>query len=554
MVALIFLWVQSRRAKGLSVSFEAPDQVLIGSPFEISVNISNDSRSVLRDARLSLILPDEIVFVGEPREKNIIHKDIGNLGVGSLAQEKFRLMTLSGENTIKKIQAGVIYSPASLGSKFEQKSEADLTIGGFGLPLDIVTPTKVFSGEDFETVISFKNVSDADYLDLKMNIVYPPNFNFLKASVELENSHREWPLGDLRRGSDNELKINGNLIGPDNAFFNFEVSIEVGFKNQRYTITANTATVSISPSPLSLRIGLNDDPNYVAKLGDFLHYTITYVNNTDIGLRDATIRAQLKGDMFDFSSLATQATFRSVDNTLVWNVSNASALALIAPGESGTVIFDIKTKQNYPIRRLNDKNFTLQIFAQIESPTVPVFVAAKKTINSLSYETKVAGQIKVDAKAYFRDAAAGIINEGPFPPRVSQPTQFTIHWVVTNFSTDVSEVKAKAFLGPNVRFTGVAKSNTGILPVYDAQTQEMTWEIDKIIATKGVVGDPLEAIFQVEAVPSRANVFWPLIQETAIVASDAFTGLDLVSKDAPVTTALPDDPTVVSVQQGIVKE
>lgn len=537
----------------MKIDFDAPDQVLVGAPFEIAVNISNDSRNVLKSARLSLTLPAGIAFVDEPEENNSAHKEIGNVGAGGLAQEKFRLLVLSGENTIKTIQASVIYSPTSLGSKFEQEAELDLAVGGFGLPLDIVTPTKVFSGEDFETVISFKNVSDADYADLKMDIEYPPNFNFVKSSAELENNHREWHLGDLRRGSTNELKITGNLIGPDNAFFNFGVKIEADFAGQRHSITANTATVSIAASPLSLKISLNDDPNYIAKAGAFLHYTITYINNTDIGLRDAIVRAQLKGEMFDLTSISTRAAFRSTDNTLIWNVSNVPALASIPPGESGTVTFDIKVKQNYPIRRLNDKNFTLQVHAQIESPSVPIFVAAKKTINSLSYETQVAGQVKVDAKAYFRDASAGIINEGAFPPRINQPTQFTIHWLVTNFSTDVSGAKARAFLGPNVRFTGVAKSNTGVLPIYDAQTQEMTWEIDKIIATKGVVGNPLEAVFQVEAVPSRTNVFWPLIQETTLVASDDFTGLDLSATDALITTALPDDPTVVS-QQGIVKE
>ena len=85
----------------MGIDFDGPDQVLVGVPFEISVNISNDSSSVLRDARLNLSLPEGMGFVGKSEDKNVEFKDIGNLGEGSLAQEKFQFMVLSGENTVE---------------------------------------------------------------------------------------------------------------------------------------------------------------------------------------------------------------------------------------------------------------------------------------------------------------------------------------------------------------------------------------------------------------------------------------------------------------------
>ena len=551
LVFLVFLGIQSRRAKGLNISFQAPEQILLGVPFEVSVNVSNDSKSILKEVRLSLTLPEGIVFVGQPAEKNIDYKEIGNLGVGSLTQERFQLLALTGENSVKTVQANVNYLPTSLGSRFEKNESLDLITGGFGLPIDIVTPTKIFSGEDFETVISFKNSAEADFSNLKLIIDYPPSFNFVKSTAELEDNHREWLLGDLRKGSENEFKIIGNVIGPDNTFFNLKVSIESEFFNETYVISANTATISIAPSPLSLEINLNEDPDYLAKPGDLLRYTIAYVNNTDVGLKDAVVRAKLTGAMFDFSTLDTDASYRSLDNTLVWNASNAPDLALIPAGGSGSVDFDIRVKNSYPIKRLNDKNFTLGILAEIESPTVPYFVAAKKTVNSLKLETKVTGQVKVDAKAYFRDATAGILNEGPFPPKVNRATNFTVHWLITNYGTDISGIEVKAFLGPNVKMTNLTKSNTGSVPAYNAQTQEVSWQIDKIIATKGLLGSPPEAIFQVEVIPSQAGNYWPLIQGTSLKATDDFTGISLTAVDSAITTLLPDDRTVLS-SQGIV--
>jgi len=547
----LFFWYQSRSGQKLNITFEAPPQVLIGVPFDFKVNISNESKSVLREAQLTITLPSGMAFLGKSPEKNVEYKTIGSLGAGSLTQESFRLIVLNDPNSVKLIATTLSYLPVSLGARFEKNLNYDLAVGGFGLPIDIVTPTKVFSGEDFETVISFQNVSGQDYDNLNLHLDYPPSFKFVKSTVELENNNRDWDLGGLHKGSKNSFKITGNLIGPDNAFFNLGVSIEAELLNQKYTISSQTATLSISPSPLSLQILLNENPDYIAHPNDLLHYVLTYTNNTDIGLRDVIIKAKLKGDMFDFAAIDSNGYYSAPDHSLTWNASNEPGLAVIEAGESGSVGFRIRVKDTYPIRRLNDKNFVLQVEAQIESPTVPYFVAAKKTISMLKYETKVAGKIKIDARAYFRDAASGIVNDGVFPPRVGKPTQFTVHWLLTNYGTDVSNVEVKAFLGPNVRLTGVIKSNIGTVPTYNEQAQEVTWNIDRIIATKGVISAPLEAIFQIEAIPSQAGNDWLLLQTTTVTATDEFTGETLKDSDFNLTTALPDDKTVTP-QQGIV--
>ena len=205
---------------------------------------------------------------------------------------------------------------------------------------------------------------------------------------------------------------------------------------------------------------------------------------------------------------------------------------------------------------MSDKNFTLKAKATIESPTVPSFVQATKTFSLASLETKVAGQVFIDTKAYFRDAASGIVNKGPFPPRINQPTQYTIHWLITNYATDIQNVTLKAFLGPNVKFTGVVKSSAGTsVPLYNDRTQEMTWTLAKVPATAGVISKPIEAIFQVSATPSSSDLgtFMPLVQETSLTAVDEFTNLELTGNDLPVTTQLPDDTTVIS-GQGIVAQ
>ncbi|OGY63072.1 MAG: hypothetical protein A2745_01455 [Candidatus Harrisonbacteria bacterium RIFCSPHIGHO2_01_FULL_44_13] len=550
-----FFWFQSRSNQGLDLQINAPDEVLIGVPFDLEINVTNDSGGILKDSKLSLAIPEDVVFVGSAVGKTVEYKTLGNLGVGNLTKESFKLMALGEENSLRQIEATLSYLPTSLGSRFEIVKKIDLEAGQFGLVVDLTAPEKVFSGEDFEIAASYKNVSGIDLSGLILKMEYPPTFNFIESSLEPDAGNNVWNLGDLRRGSEMEFKIKGNLIGPDDSFFDLRASLEANFLGKTYVISGKSANVSISPSPLSLRIFLNEDPDYVAGPGDVLNYSLAYANNTDVALRDVVIEAKLIGEMFDLKTLNTNGITRSGENALVWNASNLPELAVLPVGASGTVNFQTKVANSYPIKRLSDKNFVLKAEAQIESPTVPYFVGARKTVGLAKLETKVAGQIKVDTKVYFRDAASGILNKGPMPLKAGQPTQFTAHWFITNFGTDVSGVEVRAFLEGNVRMIAdKTKSNSGALPVYNERTQEVVWLIDRIPATKGVIGDPLEAIFQIEAMPSAnlAGTYMPLIKNSSITATDDFTGLKLSGSDLAATTALPDDPTV-GPQGGIVK-
>jgi len=416
-------------------------------------------------------------------------------------------------------------------------------------------PKRVFSGEDFDIKISARNISDVDFSGLELKLEYPPTFTYKKATLEPDTGNNVWDLGGLMEGSETSFVITGNVIGPDNAFFDFKADIETIILGRPYTINRRSAVLSISPSPLSIAISLNENPEYIASAGDNLNYTIIYANHTDVGLRDVIIKAKLVGEMFDFTTLDTNASFRATDNTLTWSAANTPELTLLAPGATGMVEFNLKAKETYPIRRLSDKNFMIRVEAEIESLTVPYFVTAEKTVGMAKLENKVSGKIAITTKVFFRDAVSGILNKGPFPPRVNQPTNYAIHWLITNYSTDVSNIEVKAFLGRNVKFTGNAKSNINILPIYNERTQEMTWTIDKIAATKGVIDKPIEAIFQVEATPSVDQVgqYITLIQETRLRATDLFTNQALTSNYFEVTTSLPDDLTILG-QSGLVQQ
>ncbi len=551
---LVFLWYQSHTAQGLTLGLIVPERVLIGVPFDLKVTLSNDSSNVLNDARLKLFLPDGVIFAGESEDKRLRAKPLGNLGAGSSSEETISLLALDGENTLQAVRATVDYLPTSLGGRFERTEKAAFTIFGQSVAVDMTPPKKIFSGEDFEFEVVYKNISTEDIPTLALTLDYPNAFKLVSSSIAPEPGSSTWKIFDLKPGVEGRFKLKGRLIGPENAFYDLVIRAERDFSGRVYLVRSTQAAIAIAPSPLAFSIDLNSDPNYIVQPGDDLNYVLRYRNGTDVALKDVIIRARLLGEMFDLTQLISDASLRASDNTLIWTAGVAPELALLQPGASGSVTFRLRALQQYPIKRFSDRNFTLRISAEIESPTVPRFVGSSKTTTLVKLESKVAGRVAISAQAFFRDAASGILNKGSLPLAVGNATQFTLHWKVTNFSTDVRDLTLRASLGGNVRATGVIKSNGATTPTYNERTQELAWNIPKIGATKGVLDEPLEAIIQVEAIPGLNQVgqYLKLLQLTSGSATDDFTGQKIEFQAPEVTTLLASDPTVQS-NQGVVK-
>lgn len=550
-----FLYYRLTGSQNVTLEVALPADVQVGVPFRAVVNYGNNSGNVIRNAKLSLELPSGVILLGGVEGQLFITKDIGDIGDGSLSQELYNLVVVSGENSIKEFSARLSYQRQGLGSVFEERDRANLAVKEPGVSIDLVMPTQILSGEQFAIQVKYRNISQADFSGLRLQLDYPSNFEYKNSTLSPNTGNSLWILGDLPSGSEGEFTVNGVVYGLSNSFFNISARLTMTLLGRTYEINRRSGSLSIAPSPLEFSLALQEDQNYVARLDDDLTYVLNYKNNSGVGLADVIVTAKLVGDMFDFTTLSREAglDFNSITNTITWNAARVPGLRILPAGQSGSLSFTIRTKKEFPIRRLGDKNFTLKVEAQIESPTVPPGVAAAKTVSLAQIENKVAGKLDILSQAFFRDASSGILNSGLMPPRVNQPTQYTIHWKLTNYSTDMRNIEVRAFLEPGVNWTGQVKSNVDTQPVFNERTREVVWLIDSIPATKGVIGLPTEAIFQIQATPSiiHLNKYQPLVGQTTVRAFDAFVNLETQSVAQSVSTALPDDPTVGS-QQGVV--
>jgi hypothetical protein len=526
---------------GLLLEFNGPESVPVGMLFDLEVGINNSSGQILNNAKLLLSLPKGMVFVGRAADENIVSRKVGNVGIGSLTTEKFQLLVLKGKKgDLRNITATIDYSPSGIKTRFQKRSKWQLLITGDAFKLEGQLPAKITSGKVVELKISYENTSPIGLEDLVLKIKYPKAFQFQRATLSPDVGNNEWFLGGLRAGSANDFIVIGKLVGPESGFFDFKVIVTTKLGGRKYVISQKVINTAIKVAPIDLKILANNSADHVVKTNEKINYSIQYRYLTRSQGNNPVVTAKLSGKMFDFDSLKIE------DNGQLDSRTNIIAWQLDDGVQSGSVNFSIKTKSQYPIRRIGDRNFVLKVESQFED-------SVHATISRS--ETKVIGQVEIEARGYFRDAKGKVVNSGSLPPQVGKPIEFSIHWDITNYATDVGDIRVSTRLPSYVKFVGVKSKTNGSFSLDEDSPEFLIWKIDKISATKGVISRPTTAIFQIRAVPIKEMVgkHMSLTGVTNIHVTDKFTNTSLSNSDDALTTQLPDDSTL-SASDGIVVE
>ena len=546
----------SLRQINVSLNVPTADQQ-IGVPFVVGVTVTNDSNSALNNVRVTTALPAGLVLAGNHNER-VIEDDMSQLQAGASFNRTYTLIAVPVSSyNAENLVSTVYYSPQSITAVFNKSTTVAVNVANPNFTLNLTTATTtVFSGENFSLTAAYANNGTSTVSDLKLEFDYPSGYAPISANPTTTSSQPVWDLGQVPNGGGGQVTVTGQASLPDNSNFPMAASLVGTVDGQDYVLTSQTVNMTIAQSPLSLSISLNGgDPNQTIYPGETLNYVLTYANNTPSTFSNINLKAQVLGSMLNWGTLQTNGSFSGYNNTITWSHTTLSQLSSLGANASGTVSFSVSLDSSYPIRYLNDKDFTVTVKAQASSPTVPYLINAGQTQTLAMSEAKVAGQIAVKSAGYFRDAASGIVNTGPWPPKVGQATEYSIHWSVVNYATDVSNLTVQAQLPPGVTFVGAAQNNSSSTLVYDQSTNSVVWQIGNLPATTGLLTTPPQVVFQVSATPqaSDAGNYMTILGETDASATDAFAGGTLTASSSPITTLLPSDPTV-SVGQGIVQQ
>jgi hypothetical protein len=215
------------------------------------------------------------------------------------------------------------------------------------------------------------------------------------------------------------------------------------------------------------------------------------------------------------------------------------------PGQEGEVHFTVPVKASIPVQSSNDKSFSFNAIARMDSPDIPTSEGSNKIIAGNEVSVKLNSKLLLSETGFYNDPE--IANTGPLPLQVGQETTFTMRVKTGSVSNDVTNAAVVVTLAPGVKW----KNN--FLPKdsnvsFNDRTSELTWNIGTMPAGMGVITGQKELIFQIGIIPSQVQAgSYPLLfKKTVFAADDSFTKQKISAELGEKTSDLTEDISVGS--------
>lgn len=527
-----------------SLEIYSPLQTQRGVPFEARVEVTNETERPI-SGTLKISLSSGLLQSGETLE---IEEAISEIPAQGVYEKKIPLYAVGDIGANEKISAEFSDGDNTT------SNEKEIYIRESGIRL--TAEKKQIQGENskFELTVKYENVSGVSFKDASIELRYPNAFSFVSASPSPSEGKGVWRLGEVKNKSEGTIVIIGTLAQSGVSSVGVPVLFKTSVDGEQFTLAETSALLSATQSPILISIKGEGKEDYIARAGAPAPYVFHITNNTDAGLADVVVLVTLNSPMFDFAKVTTQGTYNSAEHTVRFTAAQVSKLRALSAKDSVDVSVSAGLLKDFPMKTENDKNYTLKGTVEVTSPTVPHNSTADKTFVLVPFEHKVAGNATIMAQAWRKDPW-GMINGGTLPLTPNKPTQYTVHWTLKNYATDLKNVKIESSLPPGVSFTGVVRSNAPTSPEVNERTGLVTWTLPLVSAGKGVVNSAYEAVFQIEVLPNltQAGSQLRLLEQTNLTATDVWTGTTITNRFDKLDSSIPHDPTFKKGDETVIK-
>lgn len=515
------------------------------------IKYRNDNRAELENAELVISYPENFKPEGNSNfqtqgESNSV------VNVGKIKSHGEGYAEISGRfyapvDYTLLMKASLKYTPSNFNSQFQSGTQKGLSVKTSPVAISISAPMEILSESKISYVIGYQNTSSISFDDLKLEVGFPKGFEIQNSEVSIFKENSVWNVGRLEAGQKGEIKIEGIIQGVRGDVKSINVTIGQFRQDKELLVFDKREAVSkIVALPLSISQTINEQKSLNINPGENLNYRLNYRNDGDVGLRDLIITMKIDSPVLDFSklNLSGGGSYDAEKKEITWKAADVSQLAKLDPGQGGSVSFSIPVKDKIEIKGKEDKNFSIESIAKIDSPDVayPAIGVNESASRAL---VKVNSKIILETTGYYKDA--NIATSGPIPPEVGKETEYIIHWSITNISNDIDDVSVSAFLPTGVKWKNEIYSKSEDVK-YNERTNEIVWNPGKIENGTGILGEVRSVSFKVSIVPqiNQEGKTVVLLGKTTLRAKDLFTGEEVSKETAEKNTELREDSSITS--------
>lgn len=533
-------------SKNVDIKVVGPLSVGGGQEVSFDVNIINNNNVDLNSAALIIKYPEGTRLVSDlSKELTQDRFSVGTIKTGQSYNQNIKVVFFGEKEDIKQIKISLEYRVENSSALFQKEKNHEISISSAPVIITSTYPKEVNSNQDIVFSVEVASNSKDKINNFLVNVEYPFGFVFSNASPAPSFGDNTWQFSDFIPGDKKTIVIRGNIIGQDNEERVFKVSAGTASDKDERIIAVpfseSTESVLVKKPFIGVDVLVDGKSgDVVGKGGKQSVVEIKIKNNISSKLFNTFVTATLSGGAFDQLSVipSNEGFFQSSNNTILWDKRSVPDLDGMDPGSEERLSFRITPLLYENIKDKSKANIEMIITTKGERITETGSSEEVKTIETrkIVLATDVALTSKVVR------SSGNLENSGPIPPKVNEPTTYTIVWSVSNSFNQVGGAMVKATLPSYVKWTGLKNPSNEILS-YDDSSKEIIWNIGSILPNSN--GTSVKTLyFQLELIPSTSQIGQApiILGESIISGTDKITGTKIESKTSSVSTNFFSDP------------
>lgn len=521
----------------VALSIETSQAINSNKLTEVTFVYDNDNRATLSNAEIAVGFGDHFVPAGEQDNFTQVSDSQGVIRIGKIGGHDKGKFVLTGyfagpQNSINTISGILRYTPEKTNVRYETNARAVTTITSSPVIIDVESPLSVVSGNLMNIVFKIKNTSDTDLSQLKFSVEMPDTFSLYNSSP-LPNYGNTWLLDGIKAKSEIAVVIRGGIgaaVGTRQSFTGRVFSQNSTNDIVEYANVTYTPNMIQSPITVQQKLVGNSDVVYPSER---LSYIVTFINNSDVPLRDAIVTVNLDSAVLDYEKLELLdgGDYDQENRRIVWKAADVPALKIFEPQKMGEVRFIVPVLENLPVNNDQDYHFSTSSIASIDSEDIPSELRENKTVLSNILTVPVGAKVLYEPKIAFKSGAKKL--------KVGEETIYTVTIKMGSVNNDLDNVKVFLPLPTHTKYEGNA-DNDGM--EYNERSNELVWDIGKMTHGTGITSDAREISFDLSIKPSidQLGAYVPIIKSQKIAGVDTFTQKNFEFSRDVLTTAHSD--------------
>ncbi len=527
-------------SNNLDIRIVAPSSISSGEELPIGLSVVNANRTDLEGVVLFIDYPEGSQEIDG--DKVLTHEKInlGKVTKGGTAEHSIRSLLFGEKDSIKTFVFRIEYKVKGSNATFSKEKTYDVSIGSSPLLFEINYPKEINSGQEVRMVINITSNSSVVLKNSLIKVDYPYGFTYKSSSMKPLRDNSIWNIGDLKNGDKKTLEVVGVLIGQNEEEKTFKISAGVQSSDNSKDFDTNlveeSATVAIKKSFFDIQ--LSSSGGEAREAGQNVPIIIRWKNTLPDKIYNAKIEAKLSGSALNRTDVlvGNGGFYQSIDNLVLWDKNGEEDLAQITPsGGSQVSLTLVSIKDPATLRKIKNPHMDVHVKMTGERTDLDSSVVSSEA----DIVIKIISNLSLTSKTY--RSIGQMVNTGPVPPKAEKETTYTVNWILTNTTNDLSGTVVKTKLPTGVSWKGEFSPLSEKI-TYDPDSRTVSWNVGNVSAGVGFNYSPKEVSFKVGIIPSISQVTTsPAITgDINATANDTYAGVPLNVNSRALTTEFAD--------------